>query len=396
MKRADKRLSLKLLYVHNDSLVQNVVSPAVNAMDDLSVGVEIDRAAENAMERLKVGKFSLLFTDIDVARDAEGDGLSLVREVRGESGLFHLPVSIISASGLEADVDAALALDIDDYVKLPASMRRVQNTVRRWALAFEGQNIDWSALSPHQAKLLRKSLSTCVRIFSKAQSIRHPGGTVEVGSLDFAMVKSNWHALLQAHNDERVSHVVADLQGKDLHRYRISLKVAVYLTDFFVRVTDTGAYEQAALINLLGDVFTGGLLSCAGFSNLSGPLLEKPKPLNEEERYNIEETNVAEIRKVLEKQPEDYPEVVKQICLYQAEKCDGSGPMQLRREEIPQLALMTSIVRAYLDLVHGVRSHDTKLSKKQAIVYLKERSHKFDRELLEIFIHQVLPSSGGQ
>lgn len=86
----------------------------------------------DALSRLKNDKFDLVILDLMLPGM---DGLEIMRAIRGDPGLSHLPVLLLTAKAEEIDRVIGLEMGADDYVTKPFSPRelvaRVKALLRR-------------------------------------------------------------------------------------------------------------------------------------------------------------------------------------------------------------------------------------------------------------------------
>jgi two-component system chemotaxis response regulator CheY len=81
---------------------------------------------EDALNKVKVGNFDLVLTDI---RMPNMDGLEFVRRVRNDLNRKDLPIIIISTKGADEDIELGLSLGASGYLSKPISMVKLRELV---------------------------------------------------------------------------------------------------------------------------------------------------------------------------------------------------------------------------------------------------------------------------
>lgn len=81
---------------------------------------------EDALGKLKSGKFDLVLTDI---RMPNMDGLEFVRRVRNDLNRKDLPIIIISTKGADEDIQLGMSLGASGYLSKPISMVKLRELV---------------------------------------------------------------------------------------------------------------------------------------------------------------------------------------------------------------------------------------------------------------------------
>ncbi len=60
----------------------------------------------------------------------EMDGLEVLTELKHDKRTAHIPVLMLTAKGMDADIDRALELGADDYITKPFDPRSLGQTIR--------------------------------------------------------------------------------------------------------------------------------------------------------------------------------------------------------------------------------------------------------------------------
>src|ERR1051325_5073291 len=83
-----------------------------------------------AIEGLKTNKPDVVILDISLP---EMDGTEILRRIRDDSELHHLPVIALTAHAMVGDREKYLAAGFNDYVAKPIlDMNVLFSTIRRW------------------------------------------------------------------------------------------------------------------------------------------------------------------------------------------------------------------------------------------------------------------------
>lgn len=92
-------------------------------------GFSVDASydGEDALLKLKKNNFDMIVLDLMLPGM---DGLELLRVIRSDSGLSHLPVLLLTAKAEEIDRVIGLEMGADDYVTKPFSPRELVARVR--------------------------------------------------------------------------------------------------------------------------------------------------------------------------------------------------------------------------------------------------------------------------
>jgi HD-GYP domain-containing protein (c-di-GMP phosphodiesterase class II)/putative methionine-R-sulfoxide reductase with GAF domain len=127
----------------------------------------------------------------------------------------------------------------------------------------------------------------------------------------------------------------------------------------------------------------GALLHDIGKIGISDTILHKPGPLTEDE-WKLMKLHPGIGSKIVSGIP--FLEDTITVIRFHQERWDGSGyPMGLKGSEIPELARLFAVVDAF-DALTSKRPYREKISKEEALVYLKEEAGKlFDPDMVAHF-----------
>jgi len=110
-----------ILIVDDDTQIQRVMRVSLKAE---GYGAECTGTGEEALERVRAGKYDLVLLDINLPGIS---GLSTCREIRSFSGI---PVIMMTVRDTEKDKVQALDLGADDYVEKPFGMSEMLARIR--------------------------------------------------------------------------------------------------------------------------------------------------------------------------------------------------------------------------------------------------------------------------
>src|SRR5580698_2139937 len=113
------------LVVEDSPTMRQLIVFALHRVRGLSV-VEADDGVD-ALRKLTAGPFDIVITDINMPIM---DGLKLVRRIRSDEALKHIPIVIITTEGAEEDRERALALGANAYITKPIQAPQVIAKVR--------------------------------------------------------------------------------------------------------------------------------------------------------------------------------------------------------------------------------------------------------------------------
>ena len=113
------------LVVEDSPTMRQLIVFALHRVRGLSV-VEASDGVD-ALRKLTAGTLDIVLTDINMPIM---DGLKLVRRIRSDEALKHIPIVIITTEGAEADRQRGLALGANAYITKPIQAPQVIATVR--------------------------------------------------------------------------------------------------------------------------------------------------------------------------------------------------------------------------------------------------------------------------
>ena len=105
---------LKILVVDDFSATRTIV---INHLSKLGYSSTVE--AENgfsALARLKSELFDLVVTDCSMS---DMSGLDLLKQIRAESDLKHIPVLMVTSEDLQGNIVTAIKAGLNDYIVRP-------------------------------------------------------------------------------------------------------------------------------------------------------------------------------------------------------------------------------------------------------------------------------------
>ena len=105
---------LKILVVDDFSATRTIV---INHLSKLGYSNTVE--AENgvsALARLKSALFDLVVTDWSMS---DMSGLDLLKLIRADSGLKHIPVLMVTSEDLQGNIVTAIKAGLNDYIVRP-------------------------------------------------------------------------------------------------------------------------------------------------------------------------------------------------------------------------------------------------------------------------------------
>ena len=108
------------LVVEDSPMMRQLIVFALARIRNMAVTEADDGIA--GLKRLASERFDIIITDINMPIM---DGLKLVRRIRSDEALKHIPIVIITTEGAEEDRQRALALGANAYITKPIQAPQV-------------------------------------------------------------------------------------------------------------------------------------------------------------------------------------------------------------------------------------------------------------------------------
>jgi len=115
----------RILIVEDSPTMRQLLMFALKRLPNVEI-VEA-RDGMDGLRKLTGDHFDLALVDINMP---VMDGLKLIRLIRDEEALAHMPIAVITTEGAEEDRARALALGADAYLTKPVQAGRVLAVVR--------------------------------------------------------------------------------------------------------------------------------------------------------------------------------------------------------------------------------------------------------------------------
>lgn len=114
------------LVVEDSPTMRQLILYALSRIPRLDV-VEAQDGVDALRKLAPPARFDIILTDINMP---VMDGLKLVRRVRADADLKHIPIVIITTEGADEDKKRAFALGADAYITKPIQAPQVIATVK--------------------------------------------------------------------------------------------------------------------------------------------------------------------------------------------------------------------------------------------------------------------------
>ena len=105
---------LKILVVDDFSATRTII---INQLSNLGYSnTFVSEDGFSALARLKSALFDLVVTDLNMS---EMSGLDLLKKIRSDSELKHIPVLMITSDDLQGNIVTAIKAGLNDYIIRP-------------------------------------------------------------------------------------------------------------------------------------------------------------------------------------------------------------------------------------------------------------------------------------
>ncbi len=117
---------MKFLIVDDFSTMRRIVRGLLKEMGH----VDCDEAEDGAvaLAKLRNGRFDFVVTDINMPNV---NGFELLESIRGDAGLQHLPVLMVTAEARKEDIVRAAQLRASGYIVKPFSKATLEEKVQK-------------------------------------------------------------------------------------------------------------------------------------------------------------------------------------------------------------------------------------------------------------------------
>ena len=108
------RKNLKILVVDDFSATRTIL---INQLSNLGYSnTVVSEDGFSALARLKSALFDLVVTDLNMS---DMSGLDLLKKIRTDSELKHIPVLMITSEDLQGNIVTAIKAGLNDYIFRP-------------------------------------------------------------------------------------------------------------------------------------------------------------------------------------------------------------------------------------------------------------------------------------
>ena len=105
---------LKILVVDDFSATRTIL---INQLSNLGyINTVVSEDGFSALARLKSGLFDLVVTDLNMS---DMSGLDLLKKIRTDSELKHIPVLMITSEDFKVNIVTAIKAGLNDYIFKP-------------------------------------------------------------------------------------------------------------------------------------------------------------------------------------------------------------------------------------------------------------------------------------
>jgi two-component system sensor histidine kinase/response regulator len=102
---------------------------ALELLGRLGIELEIATNGAEVIEMIRAKPYAAVLMDIQMP---EMDGLEATRQIRQDPAFEHLPIIAMTANAMKADVNAALAAGMNDFLSKPIEQAALVASLRRW------------------------------------------------------------------------------------------------------------------------------------------------------------------------------------------------------------------------------------------------------------------------
>ncbi len=122
------KLGLHILLAEDNRVNQQV---AVKMLRKMGCTTEIAKNGSEALEKVKIGKFDLVFMDCQMPIM---DGFEATKQIRALDAGDGLPIVAMTANAMKGDQERCLEAGMDDYLAKPISTESLQILFDRWSV----------------------------------------------------------------------------------------------------------------------------------------------------------------------------------------------------------------------------------------------------------------------
>ncbi len=140
----NRRFKGDVLLVEDNRINQLV---AREILKQFGLSVQVASSGREALDMLSERKFDLVFMDIQMP---DMDGYEVVRRIRNDRGLKHLPIIAMTAHALSGDREKSLRAGMNDHLSKPIDPGRLEEALAKWLRndTHEVQTVDGERAGP--------------------------------------------------------------------------------------------------------------------------------------------------------------------------------------------------------------------------------------------------------
>jgi CheY-like chemotaxis protein len=119
-------MAKQILVVDDSATVRKFVSVSLG-MQGFNVVTASD--GMDALEKLPMGKFDLVITDLNMPNM---DGFELIKALRSNNEYYEIPIIILTSLSDPVNKDAGMQLGVSSYLIKPFSLEKIQYEVSKY------------------------------------------------------------------------------------------------------------------------------------------------------------------------------------------------------------------------------------------------------------------------
>ncbi|NQT70237.1 MAG: response regulator [Desulfobacteraceae bacterium] len=119
-------LSLRILIVDDSSTMRKILTNMLKKIGFTNISVAVN--GKTALEKLKNGKFDLVFCDWNMPGML---GIDLLKIIRSDNELKDLPFVMVTAEAMKDNIIQAVKAGVTSYIEKPFSAETVSQELNR-------------------------------------------------------------------------------------------------------------------------------------------------------------------------------------------------------------------------------------------------------------------------
>ena len=118
--------SMKILVVDDFQVMRKVVSTCLKQLNYLNIEEASDGV--EAFEKLKSDKIDFVITDWEMPNMT---GIDLLKKIRSDDSLKHIPVMMVTAEGLQENIIEAIRAGVNNYIVKPIDVDSLREKMHK-------------------------------------------------------------------------------------------------------------------------------------------------------------------------------------------------------------------------------------------------------------------------